>query len=276
MSDQGIRSAGRPQRDPVLVVKDVSVRFGAVRALEGVCFEVERGSLHAVIGPNGAGKSTLFNVLTGVYRATGGTVAYQGEIITDLRPHAIARRGVSRTFQNIELSHASVAENLMLGRHMRMQAGIIGTALGLGRVGREERKNRIRIGEIAELVGLSDQLDVRADELAYGDQKRVDLGRAIAAEPKLLLLDEPVAGMNRAERREIAQLIRQVHDELDLTVVLVEHDMPLVMGLVDACTVLDFGHVIASGTPQEIRTDPAVIEAYLGGTPITTPERDPA
>lgn len=276
MSDQGIRSAGRPQRDPVLVVKDVSVRFGAVRALEGVCFEVERGSLHAVIGPNGAGKSTLFNVLTGVYRATGGTVAYQGEIITDLRPHAIARRGVSRTFQNIELSHASVAENLMLGRHMRMQAGIIGTALGLARVGREERKNRIRIGEIAELVGLSDQLDVRADELAYGDQKRVDLGRAIAAEPKLLLLDEPVAGMNRAERREIAQLIRQVHDELDLTVVLVEHDMPLVMGLVDACTVLDFGHVIASGTPQEIRTDPAVIEAYLGGTPITTPERDPA
>lgn len=255
-----------------LDVQNVSVNFGAVKALDSVSFEVEQGSIHAVIGPNGAGKSTLFNVLTGIYRASAGTVRYGDGVITDLRPHQVAALGVARTFQNIELSKTTVAQNLLLGRHLQMRSGVLQDALRTRRARDEERSSLRRVEEIAEYLGLGDRLHVRADELPYGDQKRVDLGRALAAEPSLLLLDEPVAGMTRTERKEIADLITRIHADLSLTMLLVEHDMPLVMGLASHCTVIDFGRVIATGSPSEIQSNPAVIGAYLGGaSELSTP-----
>ncbi|WP_269305799.1 ABC transporter ATP-binding protein [Aeromicrobium sp. HA] len=255
----------------VLHVDGVTVRFGAVTALNDVSFAVEPGTIHAVIGPNGAGKSTLFNVLTSVYRVSEGSVRYADHELTGMRPHAVAGLGIARTFQNIELSHTTVAGNFLLGRHQQMRQGTVAAALRLPGVRREEREQRRAIEEIAEFVGLRDRMDVLASELPYGDQKRVDLGRALAADPSVLLLDEPVAGMTRSERSDISALIRRTHEEFGLTVVLVEHDMPLVMGLAQVCTVLDFGTVVATGEPRAIRSNPAVIEAYLGGVPNTAP-----
>jgi branched-chain amino acid transport system ATP-binding protein len=251
--------------DPVLAVDRVTVRFAGVTALDEVSFTVAPGAIHAVIGPNGAGKSTLFNVLSGAYRPASGAVRFHGVDLTRRRPHHIASLGVARTFQNLALLGAeTVEENLLLGRHHLTRAGFVGTPLRLPRVRREERRHRDRTKEIAEFLGLSSKLHTPVGRLPYGDQKRVEIARALCVEPRLLLLDEPAAGMNAHETALIAHLIRDIRDALDIPILLVEHDMGLVMGIADRITVLDFGVRIADGSPDEIRRDPAVQRAYLG------------
>lgn len=248
-----------------LQVADVTVRFGGLVALDSVSFTVEPGSIHALIGPNGAGKSTCFNAISGVYRIAAGQITL-GEIdLTRTPAHRIAGLGVGRAFQGLSLSATStVFDNVMLGRHGLTTGGFLSYGLRAPWTSRSARRHGERVTEICEFLGIARYLWTPAGALPYGDQKRVDIARALAVEPTLLMLDEPAAGMSAGETADMAQLIQDVRDEIGLSVLLVEHDMGLVMGIADRVTVLDFGKLIADDVPAAVQSSPAVIRAYLG------------
>jgi len=249
----------------VVEVRDLTLRFGAVTAFADVSFDVADGELFAVIGPNGAGKTSLFNVLSRVYQPTAGTVRYRGEDLLRKRRSQVCRAGIARTFQNLGLFHnMSVLDNVLVGRHHLMRTGSILGGLYVGFAQREEREHRRAAMEVLDFVGIARYAALPVQVLPYGIQKRVELARALAIEPRMLLLDEPVAGMSTAERGEITQLVRRIHSERDLTIILVEHDMGMVMQVAQRVMVLDFGRVIAVGTPAEVQRDANVIRAYLG------------
>jgi branched-chain amino acid transport system ATP-binding protein len=259
------QSESTQEATPVLTFEDVVLGFEGVTALNGVSFTVNAGELFAVIGPNGAGKTSIFNVLSGVYRPQRGTVRFGDEDLIGRRPHAIARLGIARTFQNIELfSNLTVLDNLMLGRHLHHPYGVLAAFAWIGKARRNERANRRAVEEIVDFLELAQWRRLPVGLLPYGVQKRVELGRALASEPKLLLLDEPVAGMNLEETEDMARFILDIRDELGLPMVMVEHDMGLVMDLADRIMVIDFGKPIRTGTPRDVATDPDVVRAYLG------------
>jgi branched-chain amino acid transport system ATP-binding protein len=260
---------GEHRAAPALEVDEVALRFGALWALTDVSFSVGARELFAVIGPNGAGKTSLFNLLSRVYEPTRGRIRCFGRDMARVRPHQLARAGVARTFQNLGLfPHSPVVDNVLVGRAHLMRAGTVRGGLRFPSARREERKNRDAAMEALEAVGLASVANRPVGTLPYGIQKRVELARALAMEPQLLLLDEPVAGMSRSERGEIVDLVRSIHATRALAVVLVEHDMSVVMGLAHRVLVLDFGRPIALGTPAMIQSDPEVIRAYLG-QPLT-------
>jgi branched-chain amino acid transport system ATP-binding protein len=250
---------------PVARLDDVHLSFAGVKAVNGVGFEVRPNELFAIIGPNGAGKTSLFNVLSGVYRPQRGSVELLGESILGRRPHRIAAMGLARTFQNIALfEHLTVLDNLMLGRHQHIRYGFPSAFVWRGRARREELRHRRSVEEIVDFLELEQWRTLPVGLLPYGVQKRVELGRALAMEPKLLLLDEPVAGMNLEETEDTARYILDIRDELGVPIVMVEHDMGLVMDLADRVLVVDFGTAITTGTPDEVQRHPDVVRAYLG------------
>lgn len=268
-----LNSSGVLAGQPLLEVHDVTLRFGGVSALTDVSFTVTQGHIHAVIGPNGAGKSSLLNCASGLYHPqdgrivlhTGAELGATSHELTRLAPHRIARLGVARSFQNIELfAHLTVLENLMLGRHIHMKHSVAASLLWFGPARRQEIAHRGLVEEVIDLLQLQAYRHHAVGSLAYGIQKRVELGRALCIQPALLLLDEPMAGMNAEEKEDMARYILDVHELAGVTVVLIEHDMNVVMDISDRVSVLDFGRLIADGTPDEVKASPAVIEAYLG------------
>lgn len=258
-------SAPASQSQPLLTVTDVTVRFAGVTALADVSFDVQPGELYAVIGPNGAGKTSLFNVLSRVYQPASGRITFDGNDLLRLKTHQIAGAGIARTFQSLgQFPHTPVLDYLLLGRHSRMRSGIVLGGLYLGPARAEERTNRAYCERLLALLGLERYRDLPLGSLPYGLQKRADLARALAAQPRLLLLDEPVAGMGLEETQDLAAVLLDIKEQLGITQILVEHDMAMVMGIADRVLVLDFGRVIARGAPAEVQANPEVIKAYLG------------
>ena len=254
-----------PIGQTILQVEDVSLRFGGVRALTKISFDVREHEVRAIIGPNGAGKSSMLNVINGVYRPQEGTLIYRGEKLDGMTPRRAAHMGISRTFQNIALFKGmSVLDNIMAGRNLRMHANFLEVAFRLPRALREETENRDVVEEIIEFLEIEHIRKTPVGRLPYGLQKRVELGRALAAEPKILLLDEPMAGMNIEEKQDMCRFVLDVNDHYGTTVVLIEHDMGVVMDISDRVVVLDYGKKIGDGSPDEVRANQEVIDAYLG------------
>ncbi len=249
----------------LLDVQDITLRFGGVTAINSVGFDVQEGELFSIIGPNGAGKTSIFNTISQVYRPQEGDIKWKGESIMGQRPDKVAELGIARTFQNIELfPQMTVIDNLLLGRHIRMKSSWLAGAMWFGAAKKEEMANRRRVEDIVDFLEIESWRKSPVALLPYGIQKRVELGRALAMEPELLLLDEPVAGMNQEETEDMARFILDIRHELGIAMIMVEHDMGLVMDIADRVMVLDFGQRIAIGTPDVVQKDPAVIAAYLG------------
>ncbi|MBW1714489.1 MAG: ABC transporter ATP-binding protein [Deltaproteobacteria bacterium] len=249
-------------------VHDLTISFGGLKAVDNVSFEVTRGSIFSIIGPNGAGKTTIFNCINGLYTPNTGKMVFKGEEITGLKPHKIARKGIARTFQNIELfSRMTTMENLMLGRHLHINTGVFSGATFFRRkskAAREEIKHREQVERIIDLLDLQAARNQFVGSLPYGTQKLIELGRALALEPELLLLDEPSAGMNTEEKQDLIFWVKDIQDELAVTILLIEHDMRMVMDISDRILAINFGKLLCEGIPEEVQNNPEVLKAYLG------------
>jgi branched-chain amino acid transport system ATP-binding protein len=263
--DRQIERYGPTDYEHLLEVDDIHLSFKGIKAIDGVSFSVDDGELFAIIGPNGAGKTSLFNSINQVYRPQTGEVRWKGETLMGIKPNLTAERGIARTFQNIALyPHMTVIENILTGRHVRMKAGWIAGAIWWGRAKKEEIENRQIVEAIIDFLEIEQWRKYPVGLLPYGVQKRVELGRALAMDPELLLLDEPVAGMNLEETEDMARFILDIQDELGIAIILVEHDMGLVMDIADRVLVVDFGKPIALGSAKDVQQNPNVIKAYLG------------
>ena len=250
---------------PIIEVKNFTKKYGDFIAVDDISFTVEEGSVFAFLGPNGAGKTTAFNLMTGVYEPTSGQMDFDGKSLLGLKPYQVTQRGIARTFQNIRLfSDLSVLDNVKIAYHFHVKYGLTEAVLRVGRYYPEEDAIEQKAMECLKMFKLDDRRDEIARNLPYGEQRRLEIARALAAQPQLLLLDEPAAGMNPQETHELMEMIRWIRDDLKLTILLIEHDMSLVMGVCERIYVLDYGSIIAEGTPLEIRNNPCVIEAYLG------------